>query len=63
MTKKQHIEHKIGNQRRKAKLLSLYYKVKPSERMWIPLGGVCQNGRHTFETGIQIYDQLPALAK
>ena len=57
MTKKQRIEHKIGNQKRKAKLLRLYYKVKPSERGWIPLGGVCQSGKHAFETGIEIYDK------
>ncbi len=47
MTKKQREEHKAGNQVRKARLLSLYYKQKPSKNGWIPLGGVCQNGRYT----------------
>jgi hypothetical protein len=58
MTKKQRKEHKIGNQLRKARLLRLYHKVKPSERAWIPLGGVCQNGAYTIETGIPIYDGI-----
>ena len=47
MTKKQREEHKAGNQVRKARLLSLYYKQKPSKNGWMPLGGVCQNGRYT----------------
>lgn len=47
MTKRQRIEHKIGNQKRKARLLALYYKVKPSEHGWIALGGVCQDGKFT----------------
>jgi hypothetical protein len=49
MTKAQRIKHKIGNQLRKARLLRLYYKVKPSERGWIPLGPVCQNGKYSIE--------------
>lgn len=56
MTKSQRIAHKIGNAVRKAKLLRLYHKVKPSEKSWIPLGGVCQNGKYTIETGIELYD-------
>lgn len=62
MTKAQRIAHKIGNQRRKARLLQLYYKVSPSEKGWIPLFGVCQSGKHAFETGIPLYDGRPALA-
>lgn len=57
MTKKQRREHKIGNQMRKARLLGLYYKVKPSAKGWIALGGVCQSGKYTFETGIPLYDK------
>lgn len=56
MTKAQRIEHKIGNARRKARLLRLYHGVKPASKGWIPLGGVCQNGKYTFETGIAMYD-------
>jgi len=62
MTKRQRIEHKIGNQMRKARLLRLYYKTKPAKNGWIPLGGVCQNGAHTFESGIPYYDRTPALS-
>lgn len=62
MTKKQRREHKIGNQLRKARLLRLYYKVKPTEKGWIPLGGICQNGKYTIETGIPAYDNTPQLA-
>lgn len=61
MTRKQRREHKIGNQLRKARLLRLYYKVKPASKAWLPLGGVCQNGKHTLETGIPVYDGLPDL--
>ena len=58
MTKRQRIEHKIGNALRKARLLRLYYKVKPSEKGWIPLGSSCQNGKYTIETGIKAYDGI-----
>lgn len=61
MTKKQRKEHKIGNQLRKARLLRLYFKVKPSSKGWIPLGSLPQNGKYTLETGIPIYDNLPSL--
>ena len=60
MTKRQRIEHKIGNARRKANLLRLYYGVKPSLKGWIPLGGVCQNGKYTIKTGIPLYDGIKA---
>ena len=49
MTKSQRIEHKIGNQRRKSKLLALYYKVKPAERGWIIKPGFIQDGTFTPE--------------
>lgn len=52
MTKSQRIAHKIGNQVRKARLLRLYYKVKPSKKGWIPLGPLCQNGKFTIETNL-----------
>lgn len=61
MTKKQRREHKIGNQMRKSILLQKYYKADLKKLCWIPLGGVCQNGKHTFETGIPFYDNLPTL--
>lgn len=61
MTKKQIREHKIGNQKRKARLLTLYYKVDLSKLPWITLGGVCQNGKHTIKTGIKLYDNLSTL--
>ena len=61
MTKAQRIQHKIGNQLRKCRLIQLYYKVKPSSNGWIPLGAVCQNGKHTLETGIPLYDNLPKI--
>jgi hypothetical protein len=62
MTKAQRIANKIGNQQRKARLLRLCYKVKSTSKGWMPLGGVCQNGRHTIETGIPVYDNTPNLA-
>lgn len=37
----------MNNQIRKARLLALYYKVKPTSRGWIPLGNMIQNGRYT----------------
>jgi hypothetical protein len=49
MTKKQRIEHKIGNQKRKARLLRLYYGTSPAKKGWIPLGHVCQNGKFSIE--------------
>ena len=61
MTKKQRREHKLANQVNKARLLRLYYKVKPASKGWMPLGAVCQNGKHTLETGVPLYDNLPAL--
>lgn len=44
MTTAQRIAHKIGNQQRKKHLRELYYKVKPSSKGWIPLGGLIQDG-------------------
>lgn len=61
MTKAQRKAHKIGNQLRKARLLRLYHKVKPGAHGWISLGGLCQNGKHTIETGIAMYDGIPQL--
>jgi len=58
MTKAQRIQHKIGNALRKARLLRLYHKVKPSKKGWIPLGALPQNGKYTIETGIEIYDGI-----
>jgi hypothetical protein len=58
MTKAQRIAHKIGNQVRKARLLRLYYKVKPTAKGWIPLGASVQNGKYTLETGIACYDGI-----
>lgn len=52
MTKAQRNAHKIGNQVRKVKLQRLYYKVKPSQKGWIPLGGLCQNGKFSIETNL-----------
>lgn len=49
MTKAQRIQHKIGNQLRKARLLHLCYKVKPSEKGWIPKPGFVQDGKFTLE--------------
>lgn len=49
MTKRQRREHKIGNQKRKARLLRLYYQVKPASRGWIPAPGFCQDGKYTLE--------------
>jgi hypothetical protein len=62
MTKAQRKAHKIGNQLRKARLLRLYHKVKPSSKGWIPLGALPQNGKYTIETGIPMYDQTPQVA-
>ena len=62
MTKRQRIEHKIGNQLRKARLLRLYHKVKPSSKGWIPLGTLPQNGKYTIETGIPMYDHTAQVA-
>ena len=61
MTKKQRIEHKIGNQKRKARLLRLYHKADFRKNGWISLGGVCQNGKYSLETGISLYDGIPAV--
>lgn len=47
MTKAQRIAHKIGNQARKLRLQSLYYKQSPAKRGWIPLGGLCQDGKYS----------------
>lgn len=62
MTRSQRKAHKIGNQLRKARLLRIYHKVSPSSKGWIPLGGVCQNGKYTIETGIPMYDNIPAVS-
>jgi hypothetical protein len=54
MTRKQRIEHKIGNQVRKLRLQQLARSVPEDERShWANLG-LCQDGRHT---------RLPALER
>lgn len=58
MTKRQRIEHKIGNAQRKARLLVLYYKADWKEKCWLKLGGLSQNGKYTVKTGIPIYDSI-----
>lgn len=47
MTRRQRIEHKIGNQFRKAALLKAYYKVKPSVAGFIAKPGFIQDGKYT----------------
>ena len=47
MTTKQIREHKLGNQRRKKRLMKVYYKVKPSERGWIEKPAFIQNGKYS----------------
>lgn len=47
MTKRQRIEHKIGNQLRKTRLIALYYKTDWQKKGWIPLGQMIQNGKYT----------------
>jgi len=38
--------HKAGNQRRRARLLKLYFKVKPSTKGWIEKPGFIQKGKY-----------------
>lgn len=47
MNKKERIEHKKGNQERRERLLSLYYKTSPSKMGWIPNPGFIQRGRYS----------------
>lgn len=47
MTKAQRKAHKIGNQKRKARLLKLYHGVKPADRSWIEKPGFIQDGKYT----------------
>lgn len=60
MTKRQSIEHKIGNAKRKARLLALYHKADWMEKGWLKLGGLSQNDNHTVKTGISMYDGVAA---
>lgn len=47
MTKRQIKEHKLGNQIRKERFRKLYFKADWQKNSWIPLAGLCQDGKYT----------------